>query len=260
MNRRIIDFIRRPGARFFEPAEGGSTSWTFSQAESAAMLPNTAIGVSVSGLTLADGDTTVDSWEALYGGISTTLSAPNPTNRPAYSAAGGTGGRPIVQFDGLDNVLRVIAFTKGSAFDDYEYGVVARQTADGDTGDRVIVYSKGLTSRFQINEKTIGWRVSVAGGANVEPATDPSLAIIHFSGDAHTDGTINCRVGGTVVATASSTVTSRPDGETLSIGALPGGSVAGAFEVQAWYCGPALTEDQRTYLRALLTHYTGVDC
>ena len=94
----------RRGARFGRRG-GGAAPSPYSPAASALQLPNTAIWISTSGLTLADGDTTVDSWLAGWGGIRPTLTAPAATNRPAYSPTGGTGGRPLVTFDGADNCL-----------------------------------------------------------------------------------------------------------------------------------------------------------
>lgn len=232
----------------------------------AAYLPNTAIGVSTAGLTLADSDTTVDSWAATLGGVSATLTAPTSGQRPAYSASGGPGSRPLVTGDGSNDAL-MGTLTKGSAWDSYEWGAVCRLVSAGSAGERVVCYgvgatwwSSGAVSRFHLNERNAGtYRVTVSGGANVEPLLDSSSALLHWSADA-SSGTINARRGGTVEATASATVTSRPDGETLSLFADGAGGSNSNSAMLAWYCGPVLTADQRTHLRALLTYHTGVAC
>lgn len=242
--------------------ESDSVSSTYADSDpviydDATHLPNTAIGVSTQGITPADGDTTVQAWAAALGGISCTLVADAATNRPAYSATGGAGSRPLVAFDGVDNVLKG-AITKGAAFATYELGIVAKQLASGAAGDIAIGYYVPLTMVFSVQEQTGGkYRMTVVGGANVSTTTDPQTAMIHASGDA-ASGTINARINGTVEGTSSGTVTSRADGNTLCLGGNFSNAAASQFECQAWHCGPSLTADQRTHLRALLTYHTGV--
>lgn len=229
--------------------------------DDAARLPETAIGVSTAGLTLADGDTTVDDWAATLGGISTSPDAPASTNRPAYSATGGTGSRPLVTFDGTDNVLDD-AITKGSAWADYEYGIVGSRVAFGTAGDRWLAYmSSATTLRFGLaDNNALTFRNSISGGVNLTSASDPDGVVAHYSGDAASGGTVNVRVGGAVDATTSSTVTSRADGDQIRLGGNGDGTNAGNIAIQAWYMGPLLTADQRTELRALLSYHTGVSC
>ena len=221
----------------------------------ATYLADTAIGISTAGVTLVGSD--VDEWASSLGGISVTLTAPSASQRPAYSATGGPGSRPLITGDGTDDVLTG-TLTKGSAFDDYEWGGVARLVAHVSAGDRWVAYGVGSVSRFHISERAGGtYRITVSGGANVEPLLDSTTALLHWSGDA-TPSTINARRTGVVEATASATVTSRSDGETLSVFADGAGTNASNSELMAFYCGPILTSDQRTHLRALLTYHTGV--
>lgn len=222
--------------------------------DDAAFFPDTAIGVSTAGIGLISGD--VQTWSGTLGGVPVTLAADEPTNRPAFDATGGVGGRPQVTFDGIDDCLHGI-LTKGSAWNDYEWGVIKFQTAPTAAGATTIAYTAGTVARFRLTERSDGtYRVTVAGGANVEPVI-ASTAMQHWSGDAASGGTINARLNGTVEATTASTVTSRPDGNSLSLGAVVNVAPA-AFHCQAWYCGPLLTATQRTHLRALLSYHTGV--
>lgn len=241
---------------------GGSTESNALVYDDAAHLPATAIGVSTAGLTLADSDTTVQSWAATLGGLAAALSAPTASQRPAHSATGGTGSRPLVTWDGTDDALSG-TLTKGAAWDDYEFGVVGRQTSIGAANDRVMAYGTGGTPEFGINEAgTSGdWRVGVAGGVSaVLFTTDNATTFGHYSGDS-VGGTQSARFGGTVENSSATTTPSKTDGQTLALGARPGADAQfGALELQAWYCGPALTSDQRTHLRALLTYHTGVSC
>ena len=225
----------------------------------ATYLPATAIGVSTSGLTTADNGTTVDQWAASLGGIACTLEAPAATNRPAYSASGGVGARPLVTFDGTDNGLDG-PLTKGSAFANCELGFVGSRVAFGVAGALAISYSAtGTTPHFSLQGASAA-ALRFSGGANVNTTTDPDGTTAHYSGDALT-GTWNARVAGTIQNTGSASVTSRADGGGLSLGSrVNAASQWGNFALQAWYCGPALTSDQRTHLRALLTYHTGVAC
>lgn len=241
----------------------GSSAPTPSNAlvfDDATYLPATTIGVSSVGVTLVGAE--VDEWDSSLGGIATTLTAPSASQRPLYSPTGGPGSRPLITGDGVTDAL-LGPLTKGSAFDDYEWGGVARLVTVGAAGDRVVCYGVGVVSRFHLNERNAGtYRITVSGGANVEPLLDSTTALRHWSGDAEpTTSTINMRRDGVVEATAApATVTSRPDGETLSLFADGAGTTNSNSELMAFYCGPYLTPDQRTHLRALLTYHTGVAC
>lgn len=236
----------------------GSSSPSASNAlvfDDATYLADTAIGISTVGVTTVS--SAVDQWDSSLGGISVTLTAPSASQRPAYSATGGPGGRPLVTGDGIDDALTG-TLTKGSAFDNYEWGGVCRLVAAITAGRRVVSYGVGAVTRFHLNERNAGtYRITVSGGANVEPLLDSTTSLLHWSGDA-TPSTINARRTGVVEATASATVTSRPDGETLSLFADGAGGNNSNSELMAYYCGPILTTDQRTHLRALLTYHTGI--
>ena len=242
----------RRGARFGRRG-GGAAPSPYSPAASALQLPNTAIWISTSGLTLADGDTTVDSWLAGWGGIRPTLTAPAATNRPAYTA----GAVPTLTFDGTDNVLRG-AMTKGSAWADYEWGVVGSRVAFGSGADVWLGYYVPAATVFRLADQAAATaRASVAGGADAVSTSDPDGVTAHWSGDA-TGTAISFRRAGTIEAGAVGAVTSRADGKTVVMGAHYDGTAAANVVISAAYIGPALTADQRTYLRALLTALTGV--
>ena len=220
------------------------------------MLPATAIWISTSGLTLADGDTTVDSWLAGWGGIRPTLTAPAATNRPAYTA----GAVPVLTFDGVDNALHV-QLTKGSAWSSFEVGWAGTRVAFGAISDVMLGYgipNSILMGVFDLS--TLLVRVVGATAANTSSVSDPDGIEAHWSGDNDGANGNNFRKNGTVEANAGAgALTSRADGNRFCIGGNTYGSLNyGNLTVRAAYAGPSLSADQRTYLRALLTYYTGV--
>ena len=262
MNRRILDFLRRPGARFFEPSDGGSTSWTFSQAESAEMLPSSSIWISQFGVTT--GSFGVSVWSSSFGGINTVLTAPVPGDEPAYELTGGVGGRPLIVPDGLGDTLEG-TFTKGSVFDNGELGFVGRAGTGEGTAARVFGYHASSTQRWSVLRHTPPTEMNTSrnDGSSVttNDTTNRDGEIGHWT--AITDET-NLRIllNGVEMANAGSgQAVSFADGGTIKFfeyaGAATNRSTSAA---QAGYIGPRLSDEQRTYLRALLTYYTGVDC
>ena len=224
--------------------------------DDATYLPNTAIGVSTAGLTLADSDTTVDQWDASLGGVSATLSALTAANRPAYST-GGVGARPLATFDGSTDYL-VGTITKGSSFTTIEMGVVGQL---GSNSGMAYALNFGTGSNWIRRQDVSPNKIQVRTLASATFATstsDVNSTPLHFSADSQ--GANNVRAGGTVEASTASGVTAQGDGSTLALGAFAAGTTPCAMSAQAWYVGPALTADQRTHLRALLTYHTGVAC
>lgn len=234
---------------------GGSTlassnTLTFAHAT---YLPSTAIGTTAAGTTLADGNTTIDQWASSLGGVSCTLAASAPTNRPTWNATTGA------TFDGVDNHL-VGTLTKGSAFATYEMGFVGERVVTGAASDLALGYAPSGTINFSLQDtNALALRWSVSGGANLTSTTDPDGLLTHWSGDGES-GTLNLRIAGSVHVTTAATVTSRADGGSLCAGGRADGTASGNYIIRAWYCGPALTSTQRTHIRALLTYHTGVSC
>lgn len=229
----------------------------YSAGASAAVLPATAVWLTTEGLTLADSDTTANAWASSRGGVAATLTAPAATNRPAYTA----GAVPVLTFDGSDNVLYG-AVTKGSAWDTYEWGVVGQRIAWGSTSDMWVAYYNAASHRFSIQDSTTDalFRASIAGGANINGTSDPDGLLAHYAVSCTAAPAIEVMVNGATEASSGAAVTSRPDGGTVSVGGSPVGTLYGSTALRAVYAGPALSTDQRTYLRALLTAATGVSC
>lgn len=222
-------------------------------------LPQTSIGVSTSGLALADSGTTVDAWSSSLGGIACTLTAIGSTNRPVYSATAGYGGRPLATFDGSNDLLRG-TFTRGTAHTDYEFGIVGRRLSYKATGDVWFGYTANntITTHYSLQDQSVSAsRTTVVGGANVAQSTYGTLTFAHYSGEG-AGGVIYNRVGGRVAASSSGTITSRADGGSVLLGASYSASNAANIEVQAWYVGAALTSTQRAHLEALLAYHTGL--
>lgn len=219
-----------------------------------------AIGLSTLGLTLEDSDTTVQTWTAAHGTLAgLALAAPAATNRPSYSAAGGTGGRPIVTFDGVDDVLTGL-LTRGEAWGDCELGIVGRTLGNADnryilaydntTGFRLTGWDITNTARFETRNP---------GGATSISISDPGAARAHISAD--WDGADqSVRFAGAVQDTDAATPTDYVDGNAVSLGASPSAAAPLNVEIQAWYIGARLTDTQRADLRAWLTTHTGISC
>ena len=242
---RLGKLVRRGGR---SPVVGAS-GFTFSPAESAVQLPNTAIGISSEGLTLADSGTTVQAWASYLGGLSVTLTAPTTGQRPAYSATGGVGSRPLVSGDAIDNVLvAASAINFGSTI---ELGYVGSYAG---TANRTVIALDDSTTylwastgpQHRANALTVN---TVVSGALSTP--------VHASGDAASADVVNARIAGVIASTAA--VGAGTFNARIALFARnSAGTNAGGGALQAWYIGPQLTASQRTYLRALLTHYTGV--
>jgi hypothetical protein len=222
------------------------------------VLSRIALVLSTEGVTVSGG--VVDSWAtAAVSGISATLAA-TLTARPAYDATGGVGSRPLITFDGVDDFL-VGTVTKGSAWSDYEIGIVGQRLSYTAANETIAAYSLGGAPRFYLNDNSLTtWRFTVVGGANViggNPDTTPA----HYSGDAAAGGTVNARQNGTVINTTTATVTSRPDGESWVLGSrTAAGDSYANYAIQAAYIGPLLTAGERDDLRAYLTAQTGITC
>lgn len=224
--------------------------------DDATYLPLTAIGVSTSGLTLADSDTTVDSWAATLGGLSQTLTAPVAADRPAYSATGGTGSRPLVTFDGSTDVLRG-TLTKGSAFTTIECGMVGGVLSVANN-DAFFAWQNTNTRLIMITGATARAFVMSTGPFNGSTGVLSSTRQHHSIDATGGGGTSNYRVNGTVQNSGTAVAASILDGSVCALAALATASSFANVDCQAWYFGVQLTADQRTHLRALLTYHTGV--
>lgn len=222
------------------------------------MMPPGSCWISQQGTAEATAPGQLSSWLNYLGSVSCTLAQAVSGSQPLINASGGVGGLPLITTDGVDDVL-FGNITKGSAWADYEIGVVGRRLSFTAAGRLWWAYQGG---NFSLNDQTAALvRFTVAGGANTShTGFDPDdAADRHYSGDA-LSGVMNARVGGSIVATNAGTVTSRADGGVLSLGATAAGATPSNISLQAMYAFPALTADQRTYLRAALTFYTGINC
>lgn len=244
------------GANAAGSATGSSNTLIYLDATD---LAGVAVWVSQSGVTQAAG--TASAWASEYGSISCTMTAPVGTSEPAYNATGGAGSRPLLTFDGTDDVLYG-AFTKGSDFTSVEGGFVGSRVAFGATGDQVCGYALSTAAPVLMMQDATAatFRVVTAAAGNAVSTSDPDGVTAHWSFD-HPGGTAvnNFRRAGAVEGSgASGALTTRADGGYAFIGAHPNKSAAANITCQAFYIGPALTAGQRANLRALLTNGTGV--
>lgn len=214
-------------------------------------------------VTLADGDTTVDDWTAQYGSLPFTthlLDAPAATNRPAWLAGAGVDGRNRIRFDGVDNVL-VVALTKGSAWDQLEWGFAGELNADGATGDRALGYGP-LAAGPRLDESSTAntLRTSSGSGGVAVNFTTTALATAHYSMDWQT-GSQNGRINGTISGTGAPAALSRADGQLFAVGAFSDGTIASNLDIDAVYIMyRVLTVLERARLRAWLTAHVGYAC
>jgi hypothetical protein len=229
---------------------------TYSPAESALILPDTSVWVSQQGVTQSG---SVSSWASYLGGRSNTVSQAVGGQQPIYSASGGVGGRPLITFDGTDDVLEG-AFSKGSAWTSHEGGCVGSRVAVGAVGDTwcMLHQSGGFIAGLRDQSAGAVHFTTVTTTAN--GTSDPDGANGFWSGSAITNE-VRCRKGGVVEGeTLSGTVGSVADTCTVAVGGRVATAAYANIAIQAWSWGPRLTDDQRSYLRALLTFWTGITC
>ncbi len=237
----------------------GASASIYSPAVSAAVLPRTAIWISQKNVTESGGF--VDSWGSYLGGISATLSGAG-IQRPAYGASAGVGGRPLISFDGVDDNLSGV-ITLGAAHTANEWAITGDRTALSVLGNVVLGYYQGGALRYGLRDRTVNAFYNGAGTIVLTivgtPATDPDgnnqrwwctrapapLAAIGHGGT--TDG-----------STAAGAIVSYIDGQSIYVGASPGGVGATSPRVQAIDFGELLSASQRQYLRDLITYWTGI--
>lgn len=235
---------------------GGKRKYSYSPSESAALLPQTAIWISQQGVTTADAGTTANSWASYLGGISSTVTSPAATNRPAYSATGGVGSRPLLTFDGVDNVLEGTV-TKGSGWTSYEGGIVGNRVAGNATDVWIMMHQSGGFI-FGVSDNTsTSWR-ALTGTTVAAGTTNPNADNAFWSGSAITNEVASRRNGTAQNTTASGTVGTTNEPVTCAIGGRIATSEYGNIAIQAAVWGVRLTTDQRTYLRGLLNYWTGI--
>lgn len=236
--------------------------------DDATLLPNVALGHTYAsapngnGITLADGGTTVDVWAATYGGdpLSIILVA---TNRPAWSASGGAGGRPRVVFDGSNDQLLDAAITKGSTWGQAELGYVGNVHTTGTGVDQIIGYGNAASVRFSITSSATAnlcdMTTTGVGGATSICTTAEGATTRHWSFDVISGAVQNARVAGTIEDTDTTAFAAYADGSGFWLGARSDAAAAAGVNVQAWYLSTTvLTTTERAHIRALLTYLTTV--
>lgn len=236
------------------------TGFTFTPAESAVILPQTAVWISTQGVTVATG---VSSWVSYLGGVSSTLVQATGGLQPAYNASGGVGGRPLVTFDGIDDVLKGSFLKSPALFADLEMGYIGQRVAYVAASDVWMMLEETATGAFIYgirDQSATQWHGTTPTQTIVSVGSDPDGANAHYSWDA-TPGAFNLRTGGVVNATSGQPFSSDVGtGRSVAIG---GRTAVGAYANiagQAHHMGSLLTADQRTYLRAALTFHTGINC
>jgi hypothetical protein len=235
----------------------GAGRWAFSPAESAVQLPDAAVWVSGTGVTAT---TTVSAWASSYGGRSATLSQAGGTLQPAYSAAGGSGGRPLITFDGVDDVLEGV-LTTGSPWSAAELGVAGSRVAFAAASDAwmMIHQSGGFIVGIRDQSATAAHMTTATTTAN--GTSDPDAVPGYYHGTA-VAGDVRMRKNGATEGTAPSG-SFGPYSEPLTV-AIGGRVATGAYANLAVQGAVAsrsiLSQLQREYLRQLLMRHTSIPC
>lgn len=223
--------------------------WTFTKAESALLLPDTAVWFSQNGVTVSTG---VSQWDSSYGGLVASVAQATGSQQPAYSASGGAGGRPVITGDGVDDILSdaMYAYVTSSI----ELGVVLHAYSDSSNNARLISRGVGPSSAY-INQRIDG---TVRAASPVAQATSivPPSGAQHFSGDSDGSTATNIRLNGVAAATTTADAIALSD--RLDIFGYPATGYYASCSMQAAYIGSKLTDEQRTYLRYLLWAKTGI--
>jgi len=225
-------------------------------------FPDSAIGITTTGLTLADGDTTVDQWAAAYGGkkAEVVIVAPAATNRPAYSATGGPGSRPMVTSDGTDNVLRDTACTFGGTWAAFSLDYVGYIVAAGSAGDRFQLYGTS-SGFFSMSESATQRLFGNTTSASVSSTGTTAFTTSHRQGTFYWDGanqTLHVN-NGAAEDTDASVHAAYADGSTYSMFGTPAAANCINANCLGWaITRGTLTAGQKADLRAFFQNKTGV--
>lgn len=243
---------------------GGPSGPTYSIAESAAQLPNSAVGIITSGVTQAG---TITQWSAVYGGkaANVTLTPPAGTNEPAYNASAGPGGGPAAVFDGTNDVLRSAAVTAwGYSLASFSIDVWGLLAGAETAGDCLARYTGGDNITLAVTAAPAG-RIATAGTGGATTNGTTTLTGTHrrmqATGISGASGTQSVLVNGVAEGTAAITHAAWTDAGPFSIGAAPAGTTPVALTCVAWAltfgssAAAALSPTEDAYLQALVAHY-----
>lgn len=118
------------------------------------------------GVTLTDGDTTVDAINDRMG--NNNISAPASTNRPAYSSSDADfNSQPSMTFDGTDDYLAKAAFSWGSSVTAFTL-LLVQKLITNTNGRRAFSYGTAHILMTQTTTNRYTWNVA---GTNVTPGT-----------------------------------------------------------------------------------------
>ena len=250
---------RGPGGSRYEL---GASGYSFTPAESAVIVPDTAVGIVAQGVTQAG---TVTQWDAIWGGRAAlvSLGSIGAANDPTWNATGGPGGGPAVVFDGVNDALRdAVMGLWGfgpSGFDLDVWGFCAGAETAGDIllrwvgGDQVTL---GVTGAPVLRCPTAGVGGATALGTTVVTGTCRRM---QFRGAA--GGLQDAVVNGVVEQSVANTHAAWTDGGSLALGGSTAGSTPTALTCVAWAitlgsaAAQPLSALQDAYLAALVKNY-----
>lgn len=233
----------------------------YGPAASAVILPRTAVWISQKGVAESGGF--VDSWTSYLGGISCTLAQATAGFRPAYAAAAGVGGRPLISTDGVNDHL-FGTITLGAAHAANEWAITGDRVALSVLGNVVLGYYQGGALRYGLRDRTAQ---SFYNGVGTSTLISPAIPANDPDGNnqrwwcTRDLATTSAAIGdgaNTAISTGAAVVVSYVDGQQVYWGSSPGGVGGTATRVQALDFGELLSASQRQYLRDLITYWTGI--
>lgn len=257
----LVDSLKPTTARNFPRFDvadfgGRSGGYTFTPAESATILPLSSVWISQQGVTESG---TVSSWASYLGGRSNTLSQGTGAARPAYNATGGVGSRPLITFDGSDDVLEG-SFSKGSSWTDFEGGVVGSRVAFASASDAWIMMHQGGGFIGGLRDQSASAAHFTTSTTTANGTTDPDGNVAYWHGSAITAEVVMRRNGVDEGVNLTGVYGGHADTCTVAVGGRVATGAYANIAIQAAVWGPRLTPAQRLYLRQLLTFWTGVTC
>lgn len=236
--------------------QSGLARFSFSPTESAVILPKSAIWISQQGVTAGTG---VSSWASYLGGLACTMVQATVGRQPAYSASGGVGGRPLITTDGVDDFIEG-PINKGDAWNNIEMGVAGRRVAFGTAGDTWILHHQSGSFVAGVRDASATAHQMTTSTTSANGTSDPDGNNAMWAGSCVTNSVVAWKNGVAEGTTASGSF--GPDGNPRTV-CVGGRVVTAAYSniaIQAAFTGELLTTEQRLYLRALLTFYTGINC
>lgn len=228
--------------------------------DDATRLATCALGHMGSGVTTVSGG--LDTAAATHGGFAITVTAPSSGARPAYSATGGVGSRPVSTGDGTDDVLFGTFSSGVGTMVGYGLGYAGHRVAFGASSDVSVgqMNAAGTSHAHSLQDVSASaWRFGASGGANLNATSDPDGVDAVYSGHANSGGSYFTYKNNVQESTTSSTTPSRAEPVSLCLFGRANLTFFGNYAIQAWMVwATAPTSTERDEAHALIKYLTGI--